>query len=163
MPPLSDDLDRPLSIVCRQGRGICAPWPQPAQVLAVALQLQPPPEHRGGGDLAGVREGGPALPGAVHADAQVETAGRLPGERPAGLGARSAGDRRGQGPGKHRQPRGDGGLRSGAGRRPVIWVTGDAGVVEDEQAFRLVAGGQVGDVGGQFPRRGGCQHPLLLR
>lgn len=33
----------------------------------------------GGSGLAGVHPSGPALPGAVHADAQIEVVGRLPG------------------------------------------------------------------------------------
>jgi hypothetical protein len=48
------------------------------------MQLQPPPDHRGGSGLAGVHQGGPALPGAVPADAQIEVIGRLPGECLAG-------------------------------------------------------------------------------
>jgi hypothetical protein len=44
------------------------------------MQLQPPPDHRGGSGLAGARLSGPALPGAVHADAQIEVIGRLPSE-----------------------------------------------------------------------------------
>jgi hypothetical protein len=36
--------------------------------------------HRGGSGLAGVHQSGPALPGAVNADAQIEVIGRLPGE-----------------------------------------------------------------------------------
>ena len=46
------------------------------------MQLQPPPDHRGGSGLAVVRQGGPALPGAVHADARIEVIGRLPGLMP---------------------------------------------------------------------------------
>jgi len=45
--------------------------------LAV-MQLQPPPDHRGGSALADVHQSGLALPGAVHADAQIEVIGRLP-------------------------------------------------------------------------------------
>ena len=82
-------------------------------------------------------EGGPALPGAVHPDAQVEAIGRLPGEGLTGLGAQPVGDGGGQGPGKDRQPGGYGGQDGRAGGRLVIWVTGDAGVVEDEQAVWL--------------------------
>jgi hypothetical protein len=51
---------------------------------AWVMQLQPPPDHCGGSGLAGVHQSGPALPGAVHADAQIEVAGRLPGECLAG-------------------------------------------------------------------------------
>jgi len=51
--------------------------------LAV-MQLQPPPDHRGEAALAGVHQSGLALPGAVHADAQIEVVGRLPGECLAG-------------------------------------------------------------------------------
>lgn len=45
---------------------------------------EPPPDHRGGSGLAGVPQSDPALPGAVHADAQIEVIGRLPGECPVG-------------------------------------------------------------------------------
>jgi hypothetical protein len=55
-----------------------------------------------------VGEGGPALRGAVYPDAQVEAAGRLPGERLAGLGAQPVGDGRGQRPGKDWQSGGYG-------------------------------------------------------
>jgi hypothetical protein len=48
------------------------------------MQLQPPPDHRGEAALAGVHQSGLALPGAVHADAQIEVVGRLPGECLAG-------------------------------------------------------------------------------
>jgi hypothetical protein len=48
------------------------------------MQLQPPPDHRGGSGLADMHQSGPALPGAVHADAQIEVIGRLPGECLAG-------------------------------------------------------------------------------
>jgi hypothetical protein len=44
------------------------------------MQLQPPPDHRGGSGLAGVHQSGPALPGAVHVDLQIEVVGGLPGE-----------------------------------------------------------------------------------
>jgi hypothetical protein len=43
-------------------------WKQPAQVLVVPLQLQPPPQHRGGRDLGDMQKGSLALPGPVHAD-----------------------------------------------------------------------------------------------
>src|SRR5437867_1878992 len=36
------------------------------------MRLQPPPDHRGGSGLAGVLQSGPALSGAVRADAQIE-------------------------------------------------------------------------------------------
>ncbi len=48
--------------------------------LWAVMQLQPPPDHRGGSGLAGAHQSGPALPGAVPADAQIEVIGRLPGE-----------------------------------------------------------------------------------
>src|SRR6266581_9278597 len=76
---------------------------QPAEMLAVALQLQPPPEHRRGRDLARVHQRGPALPGPVHADAQVKAIGWLTGEGMAGLPLQSAGDAGGQGPREHWQ------------------------------------------------------------
>src|SRR6266542_6249496 len=72
---------------------------QPAQVLAVTLQLQPPPEHGGGRDLAGMHERGRALRGPVYADAQVDVVGRLAGERPAGFLSQPAGNGVRQGPG----------------------------------------------------------------
>jgi hypothetical protein len=56
----------------------------PAQMYSAVMQLQPPPGHRGGSGLAGVHQNGPALPGAVHADAQIEVIGRLAGECLAG-------------------------------------------------------------------------------
>jgi hypothetical protein len=36
------------------------------------MQLQPPPDHLGGSGLAAVHQSGPALSGAVHADARIE-------------------------------------------------------------------------------------------
>ena len=36
-------------------------------------------------------------------------------------------------------------------------MSGDAGVIEDEQAIWLVAGGQMADVGGQFSRQDGSE------
>jgi hypothetical protein len=48
------------------------------------MQLQPLPGHRGGSGLAGVHQSGTALPGAVHADAQIEVVEGLPGECLAG-------------------------------------------------------------------------------
>jgi hypothetical protein len=50
---------------------------------SAVMQLQPP-DHHGGSALAGVRQSGPALPGAVHADAQIEVIGGLSGECLAG-------------------------------------------------------------------------------
>lgn len=49
---------------------------QHAEHLAI-MGLQPPPDHRGGSGLAGVHQGGPALPGAVPADAQIEVIERV--------------------------------------------------------------------------------------
>jgi len=68
--------------------------------------------------LAGVGEGGPALPGAVHPDAEVEAVGRLPGERLAGLGVQPVGDGGGQGPGKDGQP---GALAASTAARVAAW------------------------------------------
>ena len=45
--------------------------------LWAVIQLQPPPDHRGGSGLAGAHQSGP---GAVHADLQIEVVGGLPGE-----------------------------------------------------------------------------------
>jgi hypothetical protein len=53
-------------------------------MYSAVMQLQPPPDHRGGSALAGVHHSGPALPGAVRADAQIEVIGGLPGECLAG-------------------------------------------------------------------------------
>jgi hypothetical protein len=100
-----------------------------------------------------VGEGGPPLPGAVHPDAEVEAVGRLPGERLAGLGVQPVGDCCGQGPGKDRQAGGDCSQHGGAGGCLVVWVTGDAGVVEDEQAVWPVADSQPYGMGGQLRRR----------
>jgi hypothetical protein len=60
---------------------ICTPLPASARVRG-SLTLQPPPDHHGGSDLARVHQSGPALPGAVHADAQIEVTGRWPGYMP---------------------------------------------------------------------------------
>jgi len=65
---------------------------EPAQVLDVSLQLQPPPERRCGREQAGMQRRGLALPGAADPDGEVEPPGRLPGER-AGW-SRPAGARR---------------------------------------------------------------------
>jgi len=46
---------------------------------SAVMRLQPPTDHSGGSFLAGVYQSGPALPGAVHADAQIEVIGRLSG------------------------------------------------------------------------------------
>ena len=100
-------------------------------------------------------EGGPALPGAVHPDAEVEAVGRLPGEWLAGLGVQPVGDGGGQGPGKDGQPSGPGGQHGSAGGCLVIWVTGDAGVVDDEQAVWPVADGQLYGMGSQCCRLDG--------
>jgi hypothetical protein len=62
-------------------------WQQPAQMHCAIMRLQPPPDHHGGSDLARAHHSSPALPGAVHADAQIEVTGRWPGYVP-GLGQR---------------------------------------------------------------------------
>jgi len=145
----------------RSAPGVTLRCREPAQVLAVALHLQPSPEHGAGRDLAGVHERG--LPGPVHAEAQVDAVGWLPGECLPGLSVQPACDRGGQGPGEHRQPGSRGRLQGCAGGCLVVRMAGDAGVVEDEQPFRPVPGGQPGDVICQYVRGGQGYLPWASR
>jgi len=48
-----------------------------------------------------------------------------------------------------------GGQHGGAGGRLVVWMTGDAGVVEDQHSICPVAGRQPHGMGGQLGRRDG--------
>ena len=57
---------------------------EPAQVLDVSLQLQPPPERRCGRELAGMQQRGLALPGPADPDCEVELPGRPRPWRPGG-------------------------------------------------------------------------------
>lgn len=59
-------------------------------MLTLALQLQPPPQHRPGGDLAGMQQGRAPLPVPADPHAQVDHAGRLPGKTVPGLGSEPA-------------------------------------------------------------------------
>jgi Family of unknown function (DUF6328) len=122
---------------------------EPAQVLDVSLQLQPPPERRCGRELAGMQQRGLALPGPADPDGEVELPGRLAGERLAGLGPQAPGDAGGQRPGQHGQAERSGGPDGRGCGGPVVGMTGDAGVVEDEQPAGAVPGG----VRGQFGAR----------
>jgi len=109
-------------------------------VLALALQLEAPPQDRAGGDLAGVHEGGAPLAAPADPYAQVQLAGRLPGEVMAGLGFELAGHRLRQRPGQDRQAGVLPGQDGGGGGGPVVRVAGDPGLVEGEQPAGLAAG-----------------------
>ena len=115
---------------------------EPAQVLDVSLQLQPPPERRSGRDLAGMQQRGLPLPGPADPDDEVKPPGCLAGERLACLGSQAVGDAGRQGPGQHRQAQRSGGS-DGRGRGgPVVRMAGDAGVVEDQQPAGMIPAGQ---------------------
>jgi hypothetical protein len=126
---------------------------EPAQVLNVSLQLQPPPERRCGRELAGMQQRGLALPGAADPDGEVEPPGRLAGERLAGLGPQAADDAGGQRPGQHGQAERSSGPDGRGCGGPVVGMTGDARIVEHEQPAGAIPGGQPGGVRGQFGAR----------
>lgn len=121
-------------------------------MLALALQLQPPPQHRPGEDLAGVQLGGAPLPVPADPHAQVDHAWRLPGEVMAGLGSELAGHRLRQRPCQDRQPGALPGQHGGGGRGPVVRVAGDPGVVEDEQPAGVAVRCRRGGMGRQLIR-----------
>jgi hypothetical protein len=73
-------------------------------VLALTLQLQPPPQHRPSGDLAGMHQSPRAAAGPGPARTHSSNhAGRLPGEVMAGLGSELAGHRLRQRPSQDRE------------------------------------------------------------
>ena len=122
-------------------------------MLAFAEQLKPPPQHGGGRDLAGVQPCGPLLPLPADAKAEVDPVRRLPGEALACFGREPGGHGRGQRPRQHRQPGPPRGQHRGACGGPVVRVPGHPGVVEDEHAAGVDAGGAACDVASEFGRR----------
>ena len=101
--------------------------------------------------------GGAPLPVPADPHAQVDQAGRLPGEIVSGFGVELAGYRLWQRPCQDRQPSSPRGKHRGGGGGLVVMVSGDPGVVEDEQPAGLAADRRRGGVRRQFRGRDAAQ------
>ena len=116
-------------------------------MLALALQLEAPPQHRPGGTWLACSR------------AARRCRLLLPGEVMAGLGFELAGHRLRQRPCQDREAGVLPGQHGGSGGGPVVRVAGDPGVVEDEQPAGLAAGRRRGGARRQLRGRDAASRP----